>query len=180
MTFSEHQFWRKQFSTSNLKHKEKYELHVAHLLCDPRSFVQNLEKSTCKQMLLCEHANICSIILASSSMSRWKTCNILCANDLRIKYGKHPYQALCCKRWHNRIYSILIVSARSFGQMKDRKNHCIWYLMLVMDHLCQIWRHKTITFTCHQWGSVAFNWDQFHSKCSRYYQSLKWVWKLCY
>ena len=97
---------------------------MAHLLCDPRSFVQNLEKSTCKQMSLCEHANICSIILASSSMSRWKTCNILCANDLRIKYGKYPYQALCCKRWHNRMYSILIVSARSFGQMKDRKNHC--------------------------------------------------------
>ena len=63
-----------------------------------------------------------------------------------------------------------------------RYNWSLMTAVLSCIRICKLvaWRHQLLPksmLTFHQWGSVALNWDQFHSKCSRS-QSLKCFWKL--
>ena len=107
---------------------------------------------------------------------QWKYCtflSILLSMKLEL-LGARSYtlKKIYCTQYQSALWSL-------YGSVQHtlKLTHCgivapYSHIDLGQHRLRQwlaAWRHQAITWTnVDQWGSVAFNWDQFHSKCLRY------------
>ena len=106
-----------------------------------------------------------------------------------VQCATHWSYQSCTKTWRCSVISLLgkdmerwSLSWNKILVPKSPKKHLTCGLVTPYGHTdlgqhwsrrwLVVWRHQTITWTLltsHQWGSVAFTWEQFHNESSSYY-----------